>query len=338
MIMIRKMKMLNIVFWLALLAFTVYFVLDTFVIERVYQPEAGEAAPESISEEYAQAGSVPDALNNAVATGGQEDNVLADDAVGQSVYGEDSTEESAAVITGNSYRDENISIVINEYRVNDTTVYAADVQLSSPEYLKTALAKASYGRNVTAKTSDTASSVDAILAINGDYYGAQEKGYVIRNSVIYRSIAVNGKEDLAIYEDGSFEIVIEGQVSAQELVNSGVVNLLSFGPALVEDGEISVGVNDEVGKAKTSNPRTAIGITDDCHYILVVSDGRTSESEGLSLYELAQVMQQLGAKTAYNLDGGGSSTMWFNGALVNNPTTNGSIKERSVSDIVYIGI
>ena len=49
-------------------------------------------------------------------------------------------------------------------------------------------------------------------------------------------------------------------------------------------------------------------------------------------------MQSLGAQTAYNLDGGGSSTMYFNGNLINNPTTNGrSIKERSVSDIVYIG-
>ena len=52
----------------------------------------------------------------------------------------------------------------------------------------------------------------------------------------------------------------------------------------------------------------------------------------------AQVMQQYGCKTAYNLDGGGSSTMYFNGQVVNNPTTNGrKISERSVSDIVYLG-
>ena len=49
-------------------------------------------------------------------------------------------------------------------------------------------------------------------------------------------------------------------------------------------------------------------------------------------------MQSLEATTAYNLDGGGSSTMYFNGEVINKPTTNGrSIKERSVSDIVYIG-
>ena len=76
----------------------------------------------------------------------------------------------------------------------------------------------------------------------------------------------------------------------------------------------------------------------DLHYLFVVSDGRTNESEGLSLYELAEFLQSLGVKTAYNLDGGGSSTMYFNGNVINQPTTRGkNIKERSVSDIVYIG-
>lgn len=88
----------------------------------------------------------------------------------------------------------------------------------------------------------------------------------------------------------------------------------------------------------SSNPRTAIGIIDNLHYVLVVSDGRTGASEGLSLRELAEFMQSLDVDIAYNLDGGGSSTMVFNGKVINNPTTNGkSIKERSVSDIVYIG-
>ena len=87
-----------------------------------------------------------------------------------------------------------------------------------------------------------------------------------------------------------------------------------------------------------SNPRTAIGLIDANHFVFVVSDGRTAESSGLSLYELAQFMQGLGVKTAYNLDGGGSSAMVFNGQVINNPTTSGrSIKERGVSDIVYIG-
>ena len=115
------------------------------------------------------------------------------------------------------------------------------------------------------------------------------------------------------------------------------MNLLAFGPSLVENGEITVDTNSEVGQSMASNPRTAIGIIDENHYIIVVSDGRTSESEGLSLYQLAEVMKSYGVKTAYNLDGGGSSTLYFNGQVINKPTTNGTISERAVSDIVYIG-
>ena len=114
--------------------------------------------------------------------------------------------------------------------------------------------------------------------------------------------------------------------------------MLSFGPGLIENGKVSVSSSYEVAKAMNSNPRTAIGIIDDLHYVFAVSDGRTSESEGLSVRELAEFMKSLGVKTAYNLDGGGSSTMWFNGSIVNKPTSNGrTISERSVSDIVYIG-
>ncbi|RSI94748.1 phosphodiester glycosidase family protein [Streptococcus mitis] len=245
-----------------------------------------------------------------------------------------------AQVTDTSYSDGNISVNLTEKTVNETQVYVADITLSSSDYLKTALAQNSYGTNVTAKTSVTAAENNAILAVNGDYYGANSSGYVIRNGVVYRDSvredASNG--DLAIYKDGSFKIIYEDQVSADQLVQDGVVNLLAFGPSLVENGEISVDTNTEVGQAMSSNPRTAIGIINENHYIIVVSDGRTAESKGLSLYQMAEVMKSYGVKTAYNLDGGGSSTLYFNGQVINKPTTGGSkISERAVSDIVYIG-
>ena len=238
-----------------------------------------------------------------------------------------------------SYSDDNISITLTEKTVSNTQVYIADITVSSAEYLKTALAQNTYGTNVTAKTSITAANNNAILAVNGDYYGANSTGYVIRNGVVYRDTvredSSNG--DLAIYKDGSFKIIYEDEISAEQLVKDGVVNLLAFGPSLVENGEIVVDTNSEVGQSMSSNPRTAIGIIDENHYIIIVSDGRTSESQGLSLYELAEVMKSYGVKTAYNLDGGGSSTLYFNGQVINKPTTNGNISERAVSDIVYIG-
>ena len=246
---------------------------------------------------------------------------------------------ASATTTDTSYSDDNIQVNLTEKTVENTQVYIADITLSSSDYLKTALAQNTYGTNVTAKTSVTAAENNAILAVNGDYYGANSTGYVIRNGVVYRDTvredSSNG--DLAIYKDGSFKVIYEDEISADQLVKDGVVNLLVFGPSLVEDGEITVDTNSEVGQSMASNPRTAIGIIDENHYIIVVSDGRTSESEGLSLYQLAEVMKSYGVKTAYNLDGGGSSTLYFNGQVINKPTTNGTISERAVSDIVYIG-
>lgn len=243
--------------------------------------------------------------------------------------------------TSDTYSDDKLSIKLKDYTVSGTAVHVAEVKADSASYLKTAFAQGSYGRNVTATTSDIAESVDAILAINGDYYGAQEKGYVIRNGKLYRSTASSGSEDLVIYKDGSFEIINESEVTAEDLIAKGAVQTLSFGPALVENGKVSVDSDDEVGRAMASNPRTAIGIKSDGTYVFVVSDGRTDESEGLSLLQLAEFMENLGAETAYNLDGGGSSTMVFKGNIVNTPTGggigNGSGSERKVSDIVYIG-
>lgn len=236
------------------------------------------------------------------------------------------------------YEDENIAIYLKEYVEHDTVIYVADVYLSSPEYLQTAFAQDAFGRNVTEKTSEIAERHGAILAINGDYYGAQEEGYVVRDGIVYRDTPRDDQEALLICADGSLDVADEEDYTVQELMDYGAVEVLSFGPALVYDGEICVSHGEEVGKAMASNPRTAIGMVEPLHYLLVVADGRTRESRGLSLYQLAEFMESLGAKVAYNLDGGGSSTMYWMGEVINNPTTNGDrIKERSVSDIVYIG-
>lgn len=245
---------------------------------------------------------------------------------------------TATVKTATAYEDDTKAISIETYERNSTQIHVATVTIKGDASIKTALADETYGRNVRAKTSTTAESVNAVLAVNGDYYGARDAGYVIRNGQLLRSDSQDAnQEDLVIYQDGSFEIIREGDITAQELLNKGAVQVLSFGPALIENSQVAVDSADEVGKAMASNPRTAIGIIDDKHYVLVVSDGRTDESKGLSLKELADFMKELKVTTAYNLDGGGSSTMYFNGQIINKPTTNGhNIEEREVSDIVYL--
>ena len=317
-----------------------YVLLKTFIISEVQA-----VVVKNTTSDIAQAAENTDTTinSNTTTTDNSDKNTttsVENESINSSTANTAESSDGAKTVTDSSYKDSNVDINITTVRKNNTTVYVADVKLSDSSYLKTALAYDSFGTNVTEATSSIATNNNAILAVNGDYYGADRSGYVIKNGVIYRNTVRSDSEypDLAVYKDGSFKIIYETEVTAEELLADGVVNLFAFGPSLVENGEISVDHNTEVRQAMTKNPRTAIGIVDKNHYILVVSDGRTNESEGLSLYELAEVLKEYGATTAYNLDGGGSSTMYFNGNIVNNPTTNGHrLSEREVSDIVYIG-
>ena len=358
------------VYSLVVAAFTAYVMLDTFVLEQVELTDATEqntsmfeglevkklssgssdTAPEQVEE------GTGSSTDNSEESSSEQEQVQSSRSrskgssrrssktqTDQSAAQQQSTQSSEPVAAGSSesigsYSDENIAVTLNEYYENGTKIYVADVRLSSAQYLKTAFANDSYGKNVKAATSDIADDNGAILAVNGDYYGAREKGYVIRNGIAYRSTAESGSEILCIYADGHFDIISPDEATADELVSMGVWQAFTFGPGLIDSGEITVTQGQEVDQAMASNPRTALGQIDDLHYVFVVSDGRTDESAGLSLYQLAQFMQSLGCKTAYNLDGGGSSTMYFDGEVINNPTTNGnSTKERRVSDIVYLG-
>ena len=302
-----KRRIWTVCYGVALTAFTVYISLDTFVLRSSYQTNATQ-------------------MNTAMFENEPEKTTALEE-----------TDNGTELLSSDIYQDENITVTLKEYYEYDTHIYVADVLLTSAEYLKTAFAEDTYGKNITEKTSAMAEAHNAVLAVNGDYYGVQESGYVIRNGVVYRDNG-NGNDILCLYADGRMEVVDSDEYTAEELAAQGVWQAFCFGPGLLEDGLVTVTEDQEVGKSMASNPRTAIGMITNNHYVFVVSDGRTHESEGLSLYELAQFMQTLGVQTAYNLDGGGSSTMYFNGQVVNNPTTNGNIKERGVSDVVYIGL
>ena len=310
-----KRALFPLLYGMAVLAAAALVLADTFWI-----PKALAAVPQSAD---SSAGSAAQADSTTDGSDGQD----TADSGGQ------------AVVTATSYQDDNISITLTTERVADTTVYLADITLSDISYLKTAFAENTYGRNIKQTTSAMAEENGAILAINGDYYGFRNSGYVLRNGTLYRDTSA-GNEGLAILSDGSFYTFTEGEESAESLVEMGTLQVFSFGPVLVKDGAVAVSQNAEVSQAKTSNPRTAIGCISPLHYIIAVSDGRTDESSGLSLYQLAQVLQEQGCEAAYNLDGGGSSTLWFNGEVVNVPTggsAGNGTSERQVSDIVYIG-
>ena len=331
-------KGLGVLYGVLLFSFSTYAMLDTFVIPHPMQSVEINAIAETTSTSGIKE-SVEAAIQSKL--GNNTDTAIETDSITTASENTDTAVETATSIEGGTvigqYSDSKTSITLKQYREYDSNIYVADVTVSDASDLKTALANNTYGRNITDTTSDMAANNNAVLAINGDYYGARQNGYVIRNGKLYRDTSGN-RDALVIQKNGEFKFVSESETSASELLQEGALQVFSFGPVLLNNGEISVGENDEVGMAMASNPRTAIGYLGNNHYVFVVSDGRTSESAGLSLYELASFMKELGVKDAYNLDGGGSSTMVFKGEIINNPTTSGrSGEERAVSDIVYIG-
>ncbi|MCD5344418.1 phosphodiester glycosidase family protein [Arthrobacter sp. AK04] len=297
--------------------------LDRFVVEHV------EIADVS-AYEASQAGT---------ATGASVGTATGTTAGGTSDPGGSAVATDTSYVSGSSTI--NISAVATGSGDNTVTYYVADVVLDDATTLQSAFANDSFGENITETTSAIAEANNAIFAINGDYYGFRDTGIVIRNGVVFRD--EGARQGLAFYRDGTVKVYDETTTTAEQLVSEGVWNTLSFGPSLLDNGEIAEGIEDVEVDTNFGNhsiqgeqPRTAVGIIDQNHLVFVVVDGRSpGYSAGVTMTGLAEIMQGLGATTAYNIDGGGSSTMYFNGGLVNNPL--GENKERGTSDILYIG-
>ena len=317
---------------LAVLSIPAYWALDRFVIEHV--------EIEDVSALEAEVTAAISSLQAEAADGYSQDDVAvsADGADDPSVAQE-------ALITADSYISDSASIQISQVTTgsgrNTITYYVADVVVADATLLRSAFANDQYGTNIIANTSTIAEANEAIFAINGDYYGFRDDGILIRNGVVYRDDGV--RTGLAIYLDGTMAVYDETETTADELIAEGVWNTLSFGPALLIDGQIVDGIEDvEIDtnfgnhSIQGSQPRTGIGMISENHYVFVVVDGRSpGYSTGVTMTEFAEIFQDLGATVAYNLDGGGSATMFFNGDVVNNPLGEGD--ERGVSDILYIG-
>ena len=260
-----------------------------------------------------------------------------------------STVTSAAEATNgafsvNSYASDTARIAISKHTSgsgSDTvTWFVADITVTDATIVGSAFADDEFGQNIIAYPSVIAAQAGAVLAINGDYYGFRDTGIVIRNGVVYRDRGA--RQGLALGSDGSMRLYDETETTAAKLLADGVWNTLSFGPGLVGDSKVISGIDDleidtNVGNhsVQGQQPRTAVGVIEDNHFLFVVVDGRSSGySRGMTMTELATTFVDLGAKVAYNLDGGGSSAMIFNSQLVNNPLGKG--QERGTSDIIYV--
>ncbi|MBR4359025.1 MAG: phosphodiester glycosidase family protein [Clostridia bacterium] len=139
---------------------------------------------------------------------------------------------------------------------------------------------------------------------------------------------------MALNPDGSISLYRNATVTAQELLDAGVKNALSFGPILVENGAVSPR-SKEYGT--TPNPRTAFGMVEPGYYIAVMVESRIEESKGESCVWLGEKMAELGCFSAMNLDGGATSTMLFMGEQINKSGNYRNITNRLQNELFGIG-
>ena len=236
------------------------------------------------------------------------------------------------IVTENSYSSPDLSITVTEETLKGgrVTYYLADIYVRDIACFQTALAKNTFGSGYRDSIADMAALNNALLAVNGDYYGNTNEGVVIRNGVIYRANPTDC-DVCVLYANGVMRVMAGSAFSLDEAIQDGAWQAWTFGPALLdEDGGVLTAFSS-TNRIISANPRTAIGYYEPGHYCLVVVDGR-GESAGISLPELSQLFYDLGCTAAYNLDGGNSSVMVWRDKVVNDPSGGG----RESSDAVLI--
>ena len=226
--------------------------------------------------------------------------------------------------------------------------FVCDVQISSPKVLSTVfhndrVFEAETDRQRQSRMEKTAvletiaQNHQAVLAINCDFCGYHENGVIIRNGVLCRAKVTKKLDMLIIDENGDFSVHYDRtgedpKAFAEELLARNVWQTVEFGPALVENGAaLPLDNKTHVVSTRSSQlePRTGIGQVGPLHYVIILAEGRRDGySEGLSLQDFQKLFLQYGAQTAINLDGGGSSKIWFYNQILNRPTS----PTRQVSD------
>ncbi len=172
------------------------------------------------------------------------------------------------------------------------------------------------------KTSDIAKRVGAVAAINGGGFddpngkgnGGFPQGITLHDGKVLTGSAVKGGMGI-IGIDKNGRLVI-GWYTLSQLKANNVTEAVSFGPQLIKSGRRMVRGNGGWGIA----PRTAIGQTKDGTILFLVIDGRQVSSIGATLKDVQEIMLDYGAINAANLDGGSSTTMFYEGQIVNSPS------------------
>lgn len=229
---------------------------------------------------------------------------------------------------------------IERYEINNSKFKCFLLIVHDPTKVNVGMTK--YLGKVGQKTSEIANDNDAVAAINGGGFtdkssdgkywtgtGGLPTGLVIHNGeVLYNDLQDTAVNDfIGINKEGA---LIIGKYTAKELLSMKLKEVVTFGPTLVLNGVSQI--KGDGGQGITA--RTAIGQRKDGAIILAVFDGRKLNMPGATLKDVANIMVENGAFNASNLDGGSSTTMYYEGDVINNPCN--SFGERSIATALYV--
>lgn len=230
------------------------------------------------------------------------------------------------------YEDPSLKVTIETMREHETDILVARVKIVDPSQIRTTMA-ARYGATGGVLPDKLAKRVNAVLAINGDFFNFNSTGYLVRQGKLYRNKTHTPSDILIIDDKGDFTIIVDPTEEKVQAFEGTIINSFNFGPALVVDGEIVYTTKElNVGLEKETQ-RMGVAQIGPLEYLCVATEGPENEgSDGLTIPEFAQMMKDLGAVQAYNLDGGSSSAMMLGGEKINALS---SKKMRPICDLLY---
>lgn len=260
------------------------------------------------------------------------------------------------IVTENSYRSSQISLTLTEKTVkliwggNSYYVqyYVYDVYVKHLENIYSSYATSR--KDIFDLVDRTADLTDGagvpltdgvcVAAVNDDYWGNSNHTLVaLRNGKILRKSEYIESDVCVLYYDGTMKTYTPDEYDWAEIEAGKPYQIWNFGPSLLDgEGHALSQFNADSYDSHVignRNPRTAIGYYEPGHYCFVVVDGRSSDSDGMRMFQLADLMEELGCSVAYNLDGGGSSLAYFDGRMIRE--TEGADKQRALWGIVCVG-
>ena len=223
---------------------------------------------------------------------------------------------------------------IHGYKKRDAGAWIVDIRIGDASQLRTAAAE-SFNSDATRQPGDMSDELNAVVAFNGDYVTRLNEGFIIRQGVSYRD-KLKGKRDvLLIDENGDFHVFHlpkKGELS-DTVDGKKVINAFYFGPILVENGEVPAKLPDfQYLRPEKNYARIAICQVGPLHYKMILTTMEQDYTLGLQLKDFAQLCKDEGAVIAYNLDGGLSTTLYFNHNRLNSQH---KVNFRPIPDIIY---